>query len=184
MPARTAKYAVFFRNMNLGRPNSPTKAQFESALIAAGAEFAESFLTNGSAVFTATGVTHARKVVAAACGILKNECGLKEPAFLRDMNFLARRVADDPFASVKRDQVYQCCVSFAQGKSVDWPGEPLESARGDIRFLEFGAAEAFSAVYEINGRPGNPNALLEKRLGIPFTTRNWNTIQRMVHKYG
>ena len=41
------KHAAFFRNLNLGRPNCPTRAQFEAAFVAAGAGFASSLLTNG-----------------------------------------------------------------------------------------------------------------------------------------
>jgi len=36
------KYAVFYRNLNLGRPRCPDRAQFEAA-----------FLTNGTLVFEA-----------------------------------------------------------------------------------------------------------------------------------
>jgi uncharacterized protein (DUF1697 family) len=74
------KFAAFFRNVNLGRPNNPTKVQLESAFVAAGASSAASFLTNGNIAFTAGTEARARKVVASACEMLKTECGLKEPA--------------------------------------------------------------------------------------------------------
>ena len=45
-------YAAFLRNVNLGRPNSPTRAQFEAAFLASGAASAASFLVNGTLVFT------------------------------------------------------------------------------------------------------------------------------------
>ena len=48
----TARYAAFLRNVNLGRPNSPTRAQFEEAFLVSGALSAESFLVNGTLVFT------------------------------------------------------------------------------------------------------------------------------------
>jgi uncharacterized protein (DUF1697 family) len=45
------KYAAFFRNLNLGRKNCPSKAQLEQAFLDAGAREASSFLTNGTLVF-------------------------------------------------------------------------------------------------------------------------------------
>ncbi len=113
------KHAVFFRNLNLGRPNCPTRAQFEAAFLAAGAGSAASFLTNGTLVFEARHKTAARKVLAQACEALAVECGLREPAFLRSVDHLAGLVALDPFAAVDRGCVYEVCVSFLHPKHID-----------------------------------------------------------------
>jgi hypothetical protein len=32
--------------------------------------------------------------------------------------------------------------------------------------------------------PGRPNVFLEARFGRPATTRNWNTVVRLVRKFG
>jgi uncharacterized protein (DUF1697 family) len=104
------KYAVFYRNLNLGRPRCPTRAQFEAAFLAAGAETAASFLTNGTLVFEARNKTLARKVLAQASQSMAAECGLREPAFLRSVEQLAGLVALDPFARVDRESVYEVCI--------------------------------------------------------------------------
>ena len=36
--------------------------------------------------------------------------------------------------------------------------------------------EAFSLSREVKGRYGFPNNFIEKELGVPATTRNWNTV--------
>lgn len=177
------KYAAFFRNVNLGRPNCPTKAQLEAAFIAAGAGTAASFLTNGTIVFSVKSIAVARKVVAAACKALQAECGLREPAYVRSVDYLAELVALDPFAFVDRRDVYQCCASFLQSNKVALPAVPLASARRDVEILRFTDAEALSVSRQIGKSPGSPNAFLERLLATPVTTRNWNTIVRLVAKH-
>lgn len=178
------KYAAFFRNLNLGRANSPTRLQFEAAFIKAGAVSAASFLTNGTMVFEPAPSTRPRQLLAGACQALRKSCGLKEPAFLRRVDDLAELVAADPFAAIDPASVYERCVSFLHHDATLLPGLPLASARGDVEVLMFTDTEALSLSHQIGNTPGSPNAFLEKRLGLPATTRSWSTVCRLVQKHG
>ncbi|MDQ3273030.1 MAG: DUF1697 domain-containing protein [Pseudomonadota bacterium] len=177
------KHAVFFRNLNLGRANCPTRAQLEAAFLAAGSKTAASFLTNGTLVFSSGSKAGARKVLAQACRILQDESGLREPAYLREMKDLADLVAGQPFRSVATGSVYARCISFLPEKyaaPADWP---QASNRGDVNILRVSPTEVLSLSHLIGKSPGSPNAFLEKLLGAPVTTRNWNTVVRLVGKH-
>jgi hypothetical protein len=50
--------------------------------------------------------------------------------------------------------------------------------------LRITEGEVFSLSRKIGKSPGSPNAFLEKHLGFPTSTRKWNTIVRLVQKYG
>lgn len=178
------KHAAFFRNLNLGRANCPTRAQFEAAFLAAGAETASSFLTNGTLVFSATSNAKARKVLKLACQAMLAECGLREPAYVRPVDYLADLAARQPFKSVKPGSVYACCVSFLPGTYTAPAKWPRASARGDVEILSITYTEVFSVSRQLAKSPGSPNAFLEKLLGSPVTTRNWNTVVRLVEKHG
>ncbi|NDZ16186.1 DUF1697 domain-containing protein [Variovorax sp. WS11] len=178
------KHAVFFRNLNLGRPRCPTRAQFEAAFLAAGAESAASLLTNGTLVFEARTKTLARKVLAQASQTMAAECGLREPGFLRSVEQLAELVALDPFARVDRDSVYEVCITFLDAKHPALPALPLVSKRDDVVLLSATEGEVFSASRVVGNTPGSPNAFLEKLLGTPASTRAWNTVVRLVDKHG
>src|SRR5262245_1207656 len=123
-------YAVFFRNLNLGRTNCPTKLQLEAAFLDAGAGSAASLLTNGTLVYAAPSVDAARQVFERARALLNTRCGLREPAFVRTVDYLAALVATDPFAGIARASVYEFCVSFLQSPDVVPPGLPLASTKG------------------------------------------------------
>lgn len=177
-------YAAFFRNLNLGRPNCPTRLQLERAFKIAGAKAATSFLTNGTVVFEVGAGTRARQVLAAARRELRACCGLVEPVFIRRISDLAELVAQDPFASVDPAAVYQRCVSFLHPEALVPAGVPAASRRGDVEVLHLTATEALCVSRKVGNTPGSPNAFLEKLLGLPATTRNWNTVVRLVGKHG
>ena len=177
------QYAVFFRNLNLGRPNSPTKAQLEQAFLDAGALTAQSFLTNGTIVFTTRPRASPSKLLADSAKRLHAACGLVEPGFLRTMPYLRELVALQPFANVDTASVYQCCVTFLHAGVTTFPAVPLASRRTDVEVLHFTAGEALSVSRKIGNTPGSPNALLEKHFSLPATTRNWNTVVRLVQKH-
>jgi len=179
------KHAAFFRNLNLGRPKCPTKAQFEAAFVDAGAASAASFLTNGTMVFDAESAAAAKKVLATACEAMKTSCGLVEPAFLRSLRQLANLAKQEPFAEVDEQQVYACCITFLHPKArLDTGTLPIESGRGDCSIFARTRGEAFSTVQKNGNTVGSPNAMLEKLLRLPATSRNWNTVLRLLDKHG
>jgi uncharacterized protein (DUF1697 family) len=177
------KYAVFFRNVNLGRPHCPSRVQLEQAFEAAGAQAAASFLTNGTLVFSPSPGVRPRKLLAAAYRLLQRECGLREPAFLRSLPDLAGLVAQDPFAAIDPGSVYERCVSFLHPDMAVPLTLPPPPRRGDVELLRFTDAEALSISRKVGNTPGSPNALLEKLFGLPATTRSWNTVLRLVEKH-
>lgn len=100
------------------------------------------------------------------------------------MDYLTQLMALDPFVEIESNSVHACCASFlhaTDGLSV--AQLPLESKRSDVKVLQLTDSEAFSVSIKVGNTPGSPNAFLEKRLGVPVTTRSWNTIVRLVQKH-
>lgn len=176
------KHAAFFRNTNLGRPRSPTRIQLEDAFLSAGASSAHSFLTNGTLVFEA-GAAEATKIAGLARDQLHAVCGLVEPVFIRSVAQLARLVASEPFASIDLDDVYECCATLLPANAGRRVVAPQKNPRGDVEIIGRQGDAVFSLSRKFGASPGSPNATLEKLLGLQATTRNWNTIRRLVAKH-
>jgi len=176
------RFAVFFRNLNFGHAGSPTKAQFLQALEAGGARAAASILSHGTAVFSADSDEHAQSVVAATCGQLQTLCGWLDAAHVRCVADLARLVASEPFASGPQDEIYERCVTFLPAKAGHTLTMPIISPRRDIEVFAALPDIALGVVRLVNGRPGNINALLERLTAARLTTRNWNTVSRVVRQ--
>lgn len=173
------RFAVFFRNVNLGRPGKPTREQFVQSFEQAGAAQVRSFLTHGNAVFSAPSRRAAQAVLRDARLHLQAVCGLTEPAFLRSMDSLAKLVASDPFAAGPDDDIYERCVTFVPAKAVSLLALPAINARRDVEIFAAGKEEFLSVSRKFTASPGSPNAWLEKTLGVDATTRAWNTVVRI-----
>ena len=178
------KHVAFFRNLNLGRPNCPTKIQFEEAFTAAGAVSASSFLTNGTMVFTTRSGRQSQRVFNDACEILHRTCGLTEPGYIRTIEYLAQLITLAPFVKIESNSVHTCCASFLHTtEGLSAAPLPLESKRRDVKVLQLTHSEVFSLSIKVGNSSGSPNAFLEKLLSVPVTTRSWNTVIRLVQKH-
>ena len=174
------RFVAFFRNVNLGRPGKPTREQFVDAFEGAGGKDVRSFLTHGNAVFSATGQRAAMSITRKACKQLEACCGLTEPAFVRSIEHLAQIVEADPFAKGPKKDIYERCVSFVAAKAVPLLELPAVTTRRDVEIFAAGSEEFFGISRKLGSSPGSPNALIERTLGVPATTRSWNTIVRLV----
>jgi uncharacterized protein (DUF1697 family) len=183
MTSRTL-HAAFLRNVNLGRPGSPTRAQFEAAFLDAGATAAASFLENGTLVFATPPGTRPRAIARRACEALRATCAMREPVFVRSVAALAALVAERPFEGIALDAGDAHCVTFLAATRRALPALPFANARGDVELLADTGAEVLSASRLRGASPGSPNALLERLLDAPATTRNWRTVVRLVDRFG
>lgn len=177
------RWAVFYRNLNLGRTNSPDREQFEAAFVEAGASFAASFQVNGNLVFEARSAASARAITNRASALLLTSCGLREPAFVRDLRDLQALADHEPFADVDPASVYGCYVSFYDAKPAA-DALPKKSARGDVELILQTEDAALCLSRQFGASPGSPNAFVEKLLGRPASTRVWGTILRLLEKHG
>jgi uncharacterized protein (DUF1697 family) len=176
------KFAAFFRNLNLGRAPAPTRTVLEAAFTEAGAVNPCSFLTNGTVVFETGSPAKAARILKAVQATLRRD-GFDEPAALRDVDRLAALVASDPLAGVALDDVYAPCATFLIGTPADGVTCPSMTAKGDVRVVSWHDGMLLSLAYRRGGTAGSPNAFVERSLGVPATTRVWNTIVRLVRKH-
>jgi len=178
-----ARYAAFLRNVNLGRPGSPTRAQFEEAFLAAGATSAASFLVNGTLVFGVAPGARPRALASRAGAHLRARCGLREPMFVRAVSELAALVASDPFAGHRAEGRDALCITFLGAPRQPLPALPLVTPRGDLELLRSDDTHVLSISRWVGKSGGSPNAWLERHLGEAATTRNWRTVVRLVEKF-
>lgn len=183
MTTAPSRHAAFLRNVNLGRPGAPDRAAFEAAFLEAGAVRASSFLVNGTLVFDTPAGLRPRALAGRACALLRERCGLREPVFVRSVAALAALVADAPFAGVPLAEGDAHCVSFVAASRIALPALPFTNPRGDVALLAATDGEVLSLSRRLGVSAGSPNALLEKLLGVPATTRTWRTVVRLVEKF-
>jgi uncharacterized protein (DUF1697 family) len=182
MPTR--RYVALYRNVNLGQRTSPTGPQFIEAFTAAGACEVETFMTNGTIVYTADSLARARAIPLAVAPVLHKLTRLTEPAFVRSLAQLTKLVATNPFAGRDLTGVYECCFTPLPDRLAARlkPRLPLVSTRGDCEVFAVIGADALGLTRQVNGKAGYPTKLIETLFDQPVTTRNWNTIVRLIRR--
>ena len=178
----SARFAAFVRNIMVGR-NGLTADALCQIVAAAGGLEPRSHLATGNLVFTAPAST----LGSIAAGIedsIEAVLGRREDVLIRRVADLVAAVRSDPFAVIVDDDVYERCVSFLpQDAGVDLP-LPIETRRGDTVLFGRLCADVLSITRMVGGRPGQPGKYLEATTGLRVTTRNWNTIERIVRLEG
>ncbi|MFI7470124.1 DUF1697 domain-containing protein [Nonomuraea sp. NPDC049646] len=175
-------FVAFYRNMNLGHPNSPTRAVLEDALRTAGASSARSFQTNGT-VLIEIGDTSPREVVNRAAPRLLAVSGYDDAVFVRPVDQLAAILERDPFAGIGDEHIYRETFTFFDGVQEFGAPLPWTNDRGDVRIIEICGGVALGVIKRIATRVGSPTAEVEARLKVPATTRTAGTVKRLVMRF-
>jgi len=143
----------------------------------AGAVEPQSHLATGNVSFGWHGDDVSGLIAATQAGIAAT-MGRFEPVFVRSVTALRSAVQSRPFRTTPIRDVGHRCVTFTET-----PGRlalPLVSPRNDAYIFGTSGTDFMSVTRLVDGRGGNVNRMIEKALSCTATTRNWNTIERIV----
>ena len=170
------RYAAFLRAVNVGG-RTVRMSELAARLGALGLSDVSTFIASGNVCFAAAGdpAALARRIEAELLAWL----GYPVAAMVRSWDELESLVASNPFKGVARQPDAKLYVTFLWDVPKRPVKLPLESKEG-LRLFRVAGREAFMVAERLaNGRFGVPNLPIEKALGVPATTRNWNTILRL-----
>ena len=130
------------------------------------------YLSTGNLILRATGTSRS---VARRIEALIARYGLDNRAFARLPDEIHDALAADPFPEASRERPSQMTVTFFD----DPPDEVAVAtlaARGGPERITAGGRELYIDFAEGIGRSKLTPAIIERTLGQPGTTRNWNTL--------
>lgn len=100
--------------------------------------------------------------------------------FLRTVEELNEIVKLDPYQTLKFKVPTKLYITFLKDELKPKPKLPYLSAKKEVEIIQIRNREIFCITPEINGSYGFPNLFIEKGFGIKATTRNWNTIIKVI----
>jgi uncharacterized protein (DUF1697 family) len=168
---------AFLRNVMIGRANLHAEVLLE-IFRNGGALDPRSHLATGNVSF-AWSEPAMQPLFDSVLPAIADTMGRFEPIFVRSVDSLDATIESHPFRRSPIDDIGHRCVTFTDAA----PGTlqlPIVSTRDDAYIFESDGPDYFSVTRLIDGRGGNPNRMLEKALSCAATTRNWNTIERIV----
>jgi len=176
------RFAGFVRNVMVGR-NGLSAEVLRELVAKAGGHDPRSHLATGNLTFSAS--PELLEVIRAGIeDSVESVLGRREDVFIRSVASLASAVRSDPFAEMMANDVYERCVTFVPAEPAASLSLPMQVPRGDVVLFDCRAGGVLSITRLISGRPGQPGRFLESTLGMRVTTRNWNTIERIVRLEG
>jgi uncharacterized protein (DUF1697 family) len=172
----SSRYVAFIRNVMIGRAGLHRDVLLR-IFAGAGAMDPRSHLATGNVSFEWDSGDVTALIEATQVGI-ERTIGRFEPVFVRSVAVLRSSVASQPFRITPISDVGHRCVTFTESSART--DLPIVSPREDAYIFDANETDWFSVTRLVEGRGGNVNRMIEKALSCAATTRNWNTIERIV----
>lgn len=165
-----AQFVAFIRGINVGGNNLLPMSALKSACESAGLTDVHTLLQSGNVIFRTT-----RKDPAP---LIRKALDLDVKVIVRTIDEVRQVLATNPFAA-KNDPA-RTIVMFLDGTPSKAAQSALLAAHPGPEEIHFAGRELF--IYYPNGQGTSKltNALIERKLGMAGTARNWNTVGKVV----
>jgi len=174
------RYVAFLRAINVAGQKLIKMDELARIFTAAGFKNARTYIQSGNVIFDATSgnaVALRQKIERA----LQDVLGYEVTVILRPLTDIEEIVKRNPFKTVKTNADTVPYVVFLSEEPQRTPKLPLISITENLDVFAVRDRVAFVvARRKQNGRGGFPNKFVEKELGVPGTTRNWNTVNKIL----
>lgn len=176
------RHLVFLRGINVGGARKITMGDLRIALEQAGMRDVRTVLTSGNVSVT-TDLVSTTTVAETVDGVIRSTFGFSVPVLVRSAHYLADIAETRPFDSVDVDENTRLYVTLLadDAPATDENHLPVSAERFDCTILGRSAHEVFTVV-RLSDRGGTPEAMkmIESLYGTNVTTRNWNTVQKLL----
>ncbi len=177
-------YVAMLRGINLGSRNRVPMADLRTLASSLGFDDIRTYVQSGNLVFSSD-VARSRIAPTLAKGI-HNAFDVDVPVLVRTKEELVGTCISNPFAEegfVPDNQPTLFHVTFLDG--IPDPGRVDGIADLAVRYdpdtFRMVGSDIFLSIPGGYGETKLTNALFEKRLGVPATTRNWKSVVALTH---
>jgi len=178
--ASVVPYAAFLRGINVGGHKPIKMDVLRAAFVGMGFQKVNTVLVSGNVLFE----SRAEKAEAIAAKLgegLKKVFGHEIGVMVRPVAELRKLAARNPFKDVKLTPQTRLYVTFLSEKPTPGQKASLQAAGKELKFLRVTDGEVCSGI-EISPQRHTTDLMdqLEKELSRKVTTRNWNTVVRVL----
>ena len=174
------KYVALLRGINVGGNKLIRMAELKRIFASLGLKNVQTYIQSGNVLFEssrADSVALTKHIETS----LHKAVGFEVPVVLRTTAELEAIVKLNPFSKVKPDADAKLYVTFLVEALKTKPKIPLLSPKRDCEIIHLNPREVFTVAFAMpNGRYGESMAFIEKEFGKSVTTRNWNTVIKIL----
>lgn len=177
----TKKHIAFLRGINVGGHHKLPMLELKAVFRKLGYTDIITLLNSGNVIFNAP--TQSVKVIEKEIETaLKNTFGFPVPTCVRDAIQIQHLYKSDPFKDIEITKEIRLYVSFLKEKTTAQLALPWVSLDTSYRIIEAGNTAIISVLDLAISSTPKAMQILEATYGKNITTRNWNTIERIVKK--
>lgn len=179
MASKMNKYVAFLRGINVGGHKIVKMEDLDRVFSSLKFKNAKTLIASGNVVFEAQAQDEAA-LAAKIEGQLKKSLGFEVPVMIRTMEDIEAILKLDPFKKIKPSPDVKNYVAFLYAKPKG-PVKVPKAPQGETWvILRVTNREVYVTTRKkADGHNGFPNNFIEKDLGVPATTRNWNTVVKI-----
>lgn len=174
------KYIAFLRGINVGGHKKVKMEELKKTFEALGFENVKTLLASGNVLFAAPPESEsafAQKIEKKLEAVFGHEIGV----LIRKIGALQKLAEANPFAGIEVTPQTRLYVTFLTDKSSSSLRIPYETPDKNFRILSANESEVCSVLtLSSNSRTVDLMSILEKEFGRKITTRNWNTINKIL----
>lgn len=180
--SKSQRYAAFLLGINIGKHKPVPMAELKQMCEGMGFENVRTLLASGNVALVAkkhSNTALAKKIEEQ----LELTFGFEVGVIVRTMAELMKFVETDPFAKVKVTKDTRLYVTFLEeqpAEKIETPLKVEDKRGGKFRILAVRDSAVFSVVELGKSKTTDAMNILKEMFGEKITTRNWNTILKLV----
>ena len=174
------KYVALLRGINVGGNKNVPMEDLRQMLSSLGFASIKTLLNSGNALFESA-ETNPGVLTQKIEEVFVKQFGFESKIILRKASDIEGLIKLDPFKHIKKEENARLYVSFLDKESQSTLKLPYESADKSLLILQKTKREVFSVVFlSSTVNSGDAMKFLEKEFGKSITTRNWNTVEKIM----
>jgi uncharacterized protein (DUF1697 family) len=175
------KYVAFLRGINVGGHKLIKMTELAAIFSSLKLSNVKTYIVSGNVLFDSNEKDRAKLTRKIEQGLHKS-LGFEVDVILRTVAELQAMMDQDPFKTSKAGADVKKYVTFLAENHTSKMKLPFRSPKKDWEIVYLNPREVFVVAYPVKGRYGESMALIEKEFGkaSTTTTRNWNTVSKIV----
>ena len=173
---------ALLRAVNVGGRNRISSAALRSACESAGGADVRTLLQSGNAVFRSG--ARPDRLARSLEQAIRDTAGIDVTVVVRTKEELAATAAANPFRAAARSDPSHLLLMFLEAEP---DGDAAEALEGVVRSPEkarLAGRDLFLHYPEGVGTSKLTGTVLERKLGVKGTARNWNTVRKLLEMLG
>ncbi len=174
-----AIYIALLRGINVSGQKIIKMEDLKKAFESLHYEHVTTYIQSGNVVFSSVerSTEHLRMQIEDT--VLKI-FGHEVPVIIKTTKEIEKVIKRNPFKKIKTQKGEKLHISFLSGKPDKAAAENLAAVKNDVDEIRLSGSEVYILCRNGYGQTLFSNTFIEKKLAIASTTRNWDTVQKLL----